>query len=180
MARRTLWTIGHSTRSLDELLELLRGERIEGIADVRRYPGSRRLPHFGRDAFCGALESGGIEYRHFLGLGGRREPAPDSPNTAWRSESFRAYADYMETAEFQAAADELAAFATAKRVAVLCAEAVWWRCHRGLLSDRFKVDGWEVLHITGRGRTEPHPYTSAASIVDGRLSYAAPQQTLGY
>jgi uncharacterized protein (DUF488 family) len=168
-----IWTIGHSTRSLDEFLELLRANGIEALADVRHYPGSRRLPHFNRDALAEALPAAGIEYRHLVRLGGRRKPVPDSPNTAWRSEQFRGYADYMATDEFREGMDELLELAAARPTAMMCAEAVWWRCHRSLVSDWLKVRDHEVLHIVGPRKVEPHPYTSAASIVGGRLSYAS-------
>jgi uncharacterized protein (DUF488 family) len=172
-AMSTIWTIGHSTRTIEDFLDLLREHRIEAIADVRRYPGSRRFPHFGQGALAATLADAGIDYVHFIELGGRRKAAPDSPNTAWRSEAFRGYADFMMTAEFEAAIHKLLELAAERRTAILCAEAVWWRCHRGLVADRLKADGHEVLHITGAKAPELHPYTSAASIVDGRLSYSA-------
>ncbi|HXC51176.1 MAG TPA: DUF488 domain-containing protein [Candidatus Limnocylindrales bacterium] len=168
----TIWTIGHSTRSLEEFLELLRANHIETVADVRRYPGSRKFPHFGRDALREALAAAGIGYEHFVELGGRRKARPDSPNTAWRSEAFRGYADFMMTTEFDSAIRKLVDLAERRRTAILCSEAVWWRCHRGLVSDWLKADGHDVLHITGRAVPEPHPYTSAASIAGGRLSYS--------
>jgi uncharacterized protein (DUF488 family) len=168
-----LWTIGHSTRSLDDFLALLRSLDIQALADVRHYPGSRRLPHFNREALSEALASEGIEYRHMVRLGGRRKPLPDSRNTAWRNEGFRGYADYMATAEFRAGLDELLALASEKPTAMMCAEAVWWSCHRSLVADLLKSEGYEVLHILSPGKVELHPYTSAAKIVGGRLSYAA-------
>jgi uncharacterized protein (DUF488 family) len=171
-----IWTIGHSTRSLEDFLDLLRAFEIEALVDVRHYPGSRRLPHFHRDALAEALPVAGIEYRHVVSLGGRRKPSPDSPNTAWRSAQFRGYADYMATGEFRAGVDELLALAATRPTAMMCAEAVWWRCHRSLVSDWLKVRDHEVLHIVGPRKIEPHPYTSAASIVDGALSYAAPDE----
>jgi uncharacterized protein (DUF488 family) len=168
-----LWTIGHSTRSLDDFLALLRSLDIQALADVRHYPGSRRLPHFNREALSEALASEGIEYRHMVRLGGRRKPLPDSRNTAWRNEGFRGYADYMATAEFRAGLDELLALASEKPTAMMCAEAVWWSCHRSLVADLLKSEGYEVLHILSPGKVELHPYTSAAKIVGGCLSYAA-------
>src|SRR5689334_21775582 len=167
-----IWTVGHSTRSLDDFLAILEGAGIEALADVRHYPGSRRLPHFNREALADSLRAVSIEYRHIVKLGGRRRPAPDSPNTAWRSEAFRGYADYMQTDEFRAGLDELLTLAAERPTAMMCAEAVWWRCHRGLVSDLLKSKGHEVLHITGPGKVDAHPYTSAARIVDGKLSYA--------
>lgn len=166
----TLWTIGHSNVSFDAFLERLRAQGIDRVADVRRFPGSRRHPHFGQEPLADALARAGIDYLHFPELGGRRRAAPDSHNTAWRNEAFRGYADYMETPEFRAGIDRLLDAAADHRVAILCAERLWWQCHRGLIADFLKAGGHEVLHITGKG-AEAHPYTTAARIVDGRLSY---------
>ena len=171
-----LWTIGHSTRSIDEFLALLAEHRIEAVADVRRYPGSRRLPHFSREALCESLRGSDLEYVHIPNLGGRRRARPDSPNTAWRSEQFRGYADYMMTEEFEAAFGELVDLAGRRRTAMMCAEALWWRCHRGLVADALKARGADVLHIVGAAKVEPHPYTSAARIVGGRLTYLPTDQ----
>ncbi len=168
----TVWTIGHSTLLIEEFIPLLTANGISVLADVRRFPGSRRHPQFGVDALSAALGDAGIRYEAFPDLGGRRDPRPDSVNLAWRNASFRGSADYMETAEFREAIARLLAMARAERVAVMCAEAVWWRCHRGLIADYLKAAGHEVLHIGGNGVASPHPYTSAARIVDGRLSYA--------
>ncbi len=168
-----IWTIGHSTRDLITFEALLIENGIKGIADVRMFPGSRRYPQFGKDALRDALNKAGILYAHFPELGGRRKVKSDSKNTAWRNQAFRGYADYMETTEFQVGIDRLLELAA--RIgpsAIMCAEAVWWRCHRALISDYLKVGGIEVIHIMDRNKTEPHPYTSAAQIVDGRLSYA--------
>jgi uncharacterized protein (DUF488 family) len=166
-----IWTIGHSTRSLEEFLELLRFHRIQVLADVRQFPGSRRLPHFSQQPFSEALNRAGIEYVHFPELGGRRRPRPDSPNVAWRNEAFRGYADYMMSAPFRAGIDRLLKIADEKFTAIMCAEAVWWRCHRALIADYLKAAGHEVLHILGPGKTDEHPFTSAAKLVDGKLSY---------
>jgi uncharacterized protein (DUF488 family) len=179
----TIWTIGHSTRSSDEFLELLRSQRIELLVDVRRFPGSRKYPHFNAEEMARWLGAAGIGYRLMKDLGGRRTPRSDSHNTAWRNASFRAYADYMETPEFQAAIEELLDAARSQRAAIMCSEAVWWSCHRALISDYLKIRGVEVLHILSATKIEPHPFTSAATIVAGRLSYAAtaphdPQQEL--
>jgi uncharacterized protein (DUF488 family) len=167
-----MWTIGHSTRTFDEFLELLRSADIGAVADVRRFPGSRRLPHFGREALSAALGRAGVTYEHLPELGGRRRPRPDSPNTAWRDEGFRGYADYMMTAEFAAGIARLIELGARTRTAFMCAEALWWHCHRGLIADYLKARGHDVLHIMGAGKIEPHPFTSAARIVDGELSYA--------
>lgn len=168
----TIWTIGHSTRSADEFLALLTGARIEALADVRRFPGSRKYPHFGADALRRLMSQAGIDYQPLLELGGCRKAEPDSPNTAWRSAAFRGYADYMQTDEFQIGAERLAALAAQKRTAIMCSEAVWWRCHRGLISDWFKVRGVEVLHIMDEQHVVEHPYTPAAHVANGALEYA--------
>lgn len=174
----TLWTIGHSTRSLEEFIALLKDNGIEALADVRHYPGSRKYPHFNVEPLRHALRDTGIDYQPFTELGGRRKVQPDSPNTGWRSDAFRGYADYMQTDSFRTGIERLKALATGKRTAIMCAEAVWWRCHRGLVADVFKVHGACVLHIMGPGAPREHPYTSAAHVVDGRLDYSGDQPTL--
>ena len=167
----TIWTIGHSTHPIGDFIATLQSHRIATLADVRHFPGSRRHPHFGREALAASLGAAGIRYIHFPELGGRRKPDPASANTAWRNESFRAYADYMETAPFAAGIARLLEAARESRTAIMCAEAVWWRCHRSLVSDHLKAAGVEVLHIIDAKKTEPHPYTSAARIVNGALTY---------
>jgi len=166
-----VWTIGHSTLALDVFLSLLQLNGINLLADVRSFPSSRRYPHFNRVALKNSLESSGIEYVHLPELGGRRKARPDSLNIAWRNESFRGYADYMETDAFREGIERLLALAQTKRVAIMCAEAVWWKCHRSLISDFLKASGANVIHINSTASTTPHPYTSAARIIDGRLSY---------
>ena len=167
----TVWTIGHSTRTADEFIQLLTAHEIVNLSEVRSFPGSRRFPHFNREALSESLPRNGIRYYHQPALGGRRRPNPDSRNTAWRNASFRAYADHIETEEFQAGIHRLLNLAGEERTAVMCAEAVWWRCHRSLIADYLKAQGCEVIHIIDERKTESHPFTSAASIVDGRLSY---------
>ncbi len=174
----TIWTIGHSTRTLEEFLGLLTGYRIEASADVRRFPGSRRYPYFASDALAETLTAHGIAYQWIPKLGGRRKVQPGSPNTAWRNASFRGYADYTASAEFAEGLSELLILATSKRTALMCAEAVWWSCHRSLISDVLKLRGIEVIHILDATHSTTHPYTSPARIVDGRLSYALPQGDL--
>ena len=174
----TLWTIGHSTRSVDEFLSLLRAHGIGAVADVRRYPGSRRHPQFGQQNLMAELRAAGIVYAHFPALGGRRKPQANSPNTAWRHASFRGYADYMATTEFHAGVSALLELALDARVAVMCAEAVWWRCHRGLIADFLKANGHEVLHINGPAAAEPHPFTSAARMEGESLTYSSPPDLL--
>ena len=166
-----IWTIGHSTRSLEDFLALLTAHGIECVADVRRHAGSRRYPHFNPAPLAAALKQAGIAYRPFPELGGRRQPDPDSRNTAWRNKSFRGYADYMETPPFKNALKDLVQVTAGQRTAMLCAEAVWWRCHRGLIADALKADGMEVLHIMEGGKAVEHPYTTAARIVNGMLQY---------
>jgi uncharacterized protein (DUF488 family) len=173
-----LWTIGHSTRTFDDFLALLQRADIEALADVRRFPGSRRLPHFGQDALSQALAQAGVVYEHVAELGGRRQARKDSPNTAWRDPAFRGYADYMMTDAFRAGIARLLGLAEQKRTAIMCAEALWWQCHRGLIADHLKAGGHDVLHILGPGKIEPHPFTSAARIVDEALSYASPEGDL--
>jgi len=174
----TIWTIGHSTRTLEEFLGLLAEYRIEAIADVRRFPGSRRYPHFASDALAVTLPAHGIAYQWIPKLGGRRKVQPGSPNTAWRNASFQGYADYIATVEFAEGLAELLELAASKRTALMCAEAVWWRCHRSLIADVLKLRGIEVIHIVDATHTTVHPYTSPARIVDGRLSYAPSQGEL--
>lgn len=167
----TLWTVGHSTRPIDEFLALLSLHGVTRVADVRRFAGSRRHPQFQPAVLERSLANAGIGYSAVPGLGGRRRPRPDSPHTAWRNEAFRGYADYMDTPEFAAAVRELAGLARADRVAIMCAEGVWWRCHRSMIADAFKAHGWTVLHILGPGEPREHPYTPVARIVEGELVY---------
>lgn len=174
----TIWTIGHSTRTLEEFLGLLAAYRIEAIADVRRFPGSRRYPYFASDALASTLPAHGLAYQWIPKLGGRRKVQPGSPNTAWRNASFQGYADFTATAEFAEGLAELLKLAVSKRTALMCAEAVWWRCHRSIISDVLKLRGIEVIHIIDATHSTVHPYTSAARIVDGRLSYAPVQGDL--
>lgn len=169
---RAIWTIGHSTRSSEEFLELLRENDIELLADVRRFPGSRLHPHFNKEALSRALGEHGIGYEHFLDLGGRRgKPAENSPNTGWRVESFAAYADYMATDEFAGALARLEHRAATKRTAIMCSEAVPWRCHRRLIADTLIVKGWNVFDIISPGGASPGRLTEFARFEDGTLTY---------
>ena len=176
-----IWTIGHSTRTIDEFISLLKENEIKLLADVRAWPGSKRYPQFNKDALAESLNAHGIRYEHFPELGGKRKSKPDSRNTAWRNASFRGYADYMETEQFQKGIERPARRCSAEAgpTAIMCAEAVWWRCHRSLIADYLKARGVEVLHILGANKVEPHPYTSAARIVNGELSYAADSLLVG-
>jgi uncharacterized protein (DUF488 family) len=167
-----IWTIGHSTRTIDDFISLLKENEIKLLADVRAWPGSKRYPQFDKDALAESLTAKEIRYEHFPELGGKRKSKPDSRNTAWRNALFRAYADYMETEQFQKGIERLLDVATeAGASAIMCAEAVWWRCHRSLVADYLKARGVEVMHVLGANKVEPHPYTSAARIVNGKLSY---------
>lgn len=175
----SLWTVGHSNRGWDEFLALLKAENLGALADVRRFPSSRKHPQFNGAPMVPALAEVGIQYLHLPELGGRRQPRADSPNTAWRNSSFRGYADYMETEPFKAGIERLLRLAGSKRTAVMCAEAVWWQCHRALISDYLQSRGTEVFHILSAGSAAAkHPYTSAATLIDGRLSYAGGQPRL--
>jgi len=167
----TIWTVGHSTRSGEEFGKILLAHEIKVLLDVRSFPGSRRLPQFNRAELAESLREWEIAYRHEPRLGGRRKPRADSHNTVWKNASFRAYADHMESEEFRRGVDELLEVAARERTAVMCAEAVWWRCHRSLIADYLKAEGHTVIHIIDQKKTEEHPFTSAARIVDGKLSY---------
>jgi uncharacterized protein (DUF488 family) len=164
-----IYTIGHSTRELTDFLALLRENGIKRLADIRRYPGSRRYPHFSKEALAKSLAEYGIEYVHFEDLGGRRKPLGDSPNTAIRNEQFRAYADYMATPEFHAAVDRL--LASDLRTAYMCAEGVPWRCHRNLLSDEMVRRGIKVVHILGHGERREHERNSIARVEGDHVTY---------
>jgi uncharacterized protein (DUF488 family) len=168
---KNIWTIGHSTRSLEEFIEMLNSFHIEMVADVRSFPGSRRFPHFNKEALEVSLSQAGLHYTHLKKLGGRRKVQHDSKNTSWRHPAFRSYADYMETDAFREGIDELAQIAMAQPTAYMCSEAVWWRCHRSMISDFLKADAWNVMHIMDVGKAEVHPYTQPARILAGKLSY---------
>lgn len=178
MELHPIYTIGHSTRALDELVALLREHGVTRLADVRRYPGSRRHPQYSDDALRVSLPEHGIEYIHFEDLGGRRRPAKDSRNGAWENEQFRGYADYMGTPEFHAAVDRL--LRTEKITAVMCAEAVPWRCHRNLLADELLRRGLAVLHIIGPGGAQPHSLNKMATIAEDRVIYPPQQRPLDF
>jgi uncharacterized protein (DUF488 family) len=172
---KTIWTIGHSTRPLPAFLELLALNRIESVADVRRFPGSRRQPQYAQATLSDALAGHAIAYHWLPALGGRRRPRPDSPNTAWRNASFRGYADHIGSAEFADGLHELLKLSRHARTTLMCAEVLWWRCHRALIADVLCARGIGVIHILDANHTIAHPYTSVARIVRGRLSYASAQ-----
>lgn len=166
-----IWTIGHSTRPFEDFLAMLRSFSIEVIADVRHYPGSKRFPQFNKDFLEITLPQRDIQYIHFKELGGRRKAILNSKNIAWRNDAFRGYADYMETHAFKNAVHKLEAVGRNRRTAFMCSEAVWWRCHRSLVSDYLKANHWRVMHIMDVGKEQEYPYTSPARIVDGQLTY---------
>jgi uncharacterized protein (DUF488 family) len=176
-----LYTIGHSTRSLDEFVGLLDTHRVTKLGDIRTVPRSRRHPHFAIEALSVSLPRAGIAYRYFPGLGGLRKPRANSPNTAWRHSGFRAYSDYMATPAFETAIDLLLEFVSASagggfggpasRTAIMCAEAVWWRCHRQLVADALVARGVEVRHILSERAAPPHTLTDFARVDNGKVSY---------
>lgn len=182
-----IYTIGHSTHPLERFLELLTGAGIGILADVRKYPGSRRLPHFNQNELSNSLQSAGIEYRWFPELGGRRArirddqlPVPRPDNSAWRNASFRNYADYMLTEPFAKASQTLVAVSHQKPTALMCSEGLYWKCHRRLISDYLAARNIEVRHILPDGKLRTHELTPGVTIINGRLSYPnrpTPQQT---
>jgi uncharacterized protein (DUF488 family) len=167
----TVYTLGHSTRTADELLELLRRHAIGGVADVRRYPASRRHPQFAREALQESLAAAGVRYDWLPALGGRRPVQPDSPHVAWREAGFRGYADHMETAEFGEGLSALLALAADRPTAIMCAEAVPWRCHRQLIADALVVRGLEVVHVIDGGALRPHALSRLARLDGDRIVY---------
>ena len=172
-------TIGHSTRPVEELVAMLRAHEVQCLVDVRRFPGSRRNPQYGRAALEAALAASGIGYMPLPELGGRRDARPDSPNTHWREKGFRGYADYMASAEFREALARLAQLGGERRCAIMCAEAVPWRCHRQLIADALVAGGDDVAHITGPGPARPHVLNPAARVgADGILTYPGEQGRL--
>ena len=172
LATYTIYSIGHSTHSLDEFLNMLCSFDIKILVDIRRFPGSRRFPQFDLENIKISLAKTGIQYIHLVDLGGRRKMKKDSKNNRWNNDSFRGYADYMETIEFENAIVKLEQIALEQPTAYMCSEAVWWRCHRSMVSDYLKAKGWAVLHIMAKGKVQEHKYTSPARIVDGNVFYS--------
>ena len=172
LENKTIYTIGHSTRTMEEFLDLLFSFDIKILADIRRLPGSRKYPQFDQDNLRKSLEENGIEYIYIEDLGGRRKVSPDSKNTTWRNKFFQGYADYMETESFENGVKELEKLALEKNTAMMCSEAVWWRCHRSMVSDYLKAKGWEVLHIMALGKATEHPYTAPARIIGNQVFYS--------
>jgi len=173
MAAGVVSTIGHSTRSLEEFVDLLRGHGVARVADVRSIPKSRHVPEFNRDVLEPSLRAAGLGYTHLAALGGRRHSRKDSVNTAWRNASFRGYADYMATPQFADGLAELMRIARAEATAIMCAEAVPWRCHRSLIADALLAKGWEVHDIVSPAPAALHKATPFLSVVEGKLTYPA-------
>ena len=166
-----IYTIGHSTHSFEDFLTMLKTYEIKVLADIRGLPRSKKFPQFDKENLEELLPTNGITYIHLPGLGGRRKVNKNSRNTRWRNDSFRSYADYMETDLFKAAIKELENIAFQTTTAYMCAEALYWRCHRSMVSDYLKNRGWKVLHIMSAKKTEEHTYTSAARIVNNEVCY---------
>ena len=174
----TVWTVGHSTRSWDDFLGVLAAHGIGAIADVRRFPGSRRYPWFAGEAMAGALPAAGLEYRWLPQLGGRRRVLPGSPNGAWRNASFQGYADHLASGEFAEGLALALGMAERTRTALMCAEAVWWRCHRRLVADLLVHRGGEVVHVMDAAHVQPHPLNPDARGKGDVLVYPPRQEGL--
>ena len=170
-----IWTVGHSTRSIDDFITVLASHAIEILVDVRRFPGSRRLPQFHSSELASALARQGIGYRWLGELGGRRAADPESPNDAWEHPAFRGYADHTATDEFASGLFELLMLANGAHTAIMCAELLWWRCHRRIIADVLVSLGYDVLHIRDTSDAEPHRLAAPAHLVDGRLTWSSPQ-----
>lgn len=175
-AEKIIYTIGHSTNTFEKFVSLLIAFKIELLVDIRSYPGSKRYPHFNKENLIKNLPEPIILYKHFPELGGRRKAISNTKNVAWKNEAFRGYADYMETDEFIQSIHNLETAASEATTAYMCSEAVWWRCHRSLVSDYLKWKGWQVMHIMNINKAQEHPYTSASKIINGQLSYTATGQ----
>lgn len=172
MEEKIIYTIGHSTHSLRDFIAMLKSFDVRILADIRGLPGSRKFPQFDKENLEITLPEAGIDYFHIPDLGGRRKVKKDSKNTRWRNASFRGYADYMETPGFEKGIRELLALAEKEKTAYMCAEAVWWRCHRSMVSDYLKAAGWDVMHIMAIGKSEEHRYTSPAIVSGDTVSYS--------
>lgn len=170
--KNIIYTIGHSTHSLEEFLAMLQSFDIKILADIRSLPGSTKFPQFNQENLKTSMSEVGIEYIHLTDLGGRRKVKKDTKNTRWNNPSFRAYADYMETENFKNGVVELEKLALKQNTAMMCSEAVWWRCHRSMVSDYLKAKDWEVLHIMAIGKVQEHPYTSPAIIIGENVIYS--------
>ncbi|HTP42787.1 MAG TPA: DUF488 domain-containing protein [Nitrospiria bacterium] len=173
-----IYTVGHSTRPIENFLAILNVHDIARLVDVRTIPKSRHNPQFNSTLLAASLKEVGIRYQHCPGLGGLRKPSKDSRNMGWKHPGFRGFADYMETAEFEAALQDLIQSAVKQHNAIMCAEALWWRCHRSLIADALLVRGIGVVHLMGPRKIEPHRLTPFAAMHNGRLSYPAGQPSL--
>ena len=169
--QKEIWTIGHSTRTLEHFVEMLLSFNIQMLVDIRSFPGSKRYPQFNKENLEQSIPQNNIEYVHLKSLGGRRPVHKESKNTGWKHPAFRGYADYMETGDFKKGIAELETIAATQRTAYMCSEAVWWRCHRSMVSDYLKLHGWVVHHIMETGKATEHTYTQPAKIVNDELSY---------
>jgi uncharacterized protein (DUF488 family) len=169
--KNNIYTIGHSNRSLNEFIQMLKSFNIQLLKDIRRFPGSKKFPYFNKSSLENSLRKVGINYLHSEKLGGRRKPKENSINDIWKNEAFRGFADYMETENFKNAIKELETLSEANTLAIMCSEALWWRCHRSLISDYLKSKAWKVLHIMKTGKAIEHPFSSAANLVQGKLDY---------
>jgi len=167
----TIYTIGHSTHPIEDFIDMLHSFDIVHLADIRSFPGSRKFPQFNKENLRKSLVDNGIAYTHIKDLGGRRKVLKDSKNNRWRKDAFKGYADYMETESFHRGIMELEQIASQQRTAYMCSEAVWWRCHRSLVSDYLKAKGWKVLHIMALNKLEEHPYTEPARVVGNQVFY---------
>lgn len=170
--KKRIFTIGHSTRTIEEFIEMLKAFQIKNLVDIRSLPGSRKFPQFNSEELEVSLKEVGIDYFLVKKLGGRRKVHKDSKNTRWRKDAFRSYADYMETPDFEEGIQELIKITETGPTVYMCAEAVWWRCHRSMVSDYLKAKGWTVLHIMALNKTEEHPYTQPAIVRDGCVFYS--------
>ncbi|MGH7906825.1 MAG: DUF488 family protein [Candidatus Binataceae bacterium] len=179
LAHSELFTIGHSTHPIERFIDLLRLHGIAVVADVRSFPGSRRWPQFNQESLESSLRQAGIDYRWLKLLGGRRHLVNrDSPHIAWNNAAFRSYADYMDSDEFREGLENLIQIARYTRVAVMCSEGLWWRCHRRIISDNLVIRGWDVMHIMPDGKLTDHRRAEFASVLDGRLLYDGGQSSL--
>lgn len=177
-SKARIWTVGHSSRTWTAFLALIRAHDIEAIVDVRRFPGSRRYPWFARDMMSGQLSSDGVDYLWLEALGGRRKAQPGSPNGAWRNAAFQGYADHMTSTVFQAGLSQVIDLGTRKHTAVMCAEALWWQCHRRLIADLLSYRGHEVLHIMDEKTAQPHSIEPSAQAAGKNLVYPPVQAGL--
>jgi uncharacterized protein (DUF488 family) len=170
---RIIYTIGHSSRAFESFVEMLLSFQIGMVVDVRRFPGSRKYPQYNQQELQWRLAEHTIDYLHLENLGGRRKAVPESKHTAWRHPAFRGYADYMDTTPFKEGIKTLEEAGMKFRIAYMCSEAVWWRCHRSMVSDYLKSLDWQVWHIMDVGKAKEHPYTAPAKIVNGKLCYTS-------